>query len=113
MFASTLNTGSFLKNLEFIDAFHRWCKETPYSTYYGHFISWLNDQNPSRYPNLMLYLSHDKFACKQVGVIKNEWKHLLKYNLLGQINLFPNTIKTEDSIRPISDTELEDRNECA
>lgn len=110
-FASTLNTGSFLKNLEFVDAMHRWCKETPYSIYYGHFLAWLNNQNPATYPNLMLYLSHDKFMCKQVGIVQNKWKHLLQYNLIGQLQLIPN-IPIAAGISMIDDSQ-EDRAECA
>jgi len=58
LFRSTLNTESFLKNIEYVAAMLQWIKSTPYSKEYEDFLTWLssNTARTLRYPNLMGYL---------------------------------------------------------
>jgi hypothetical protein len=73
MFRSTLNTMSFLKNLEFIDGITSYYKEQlGMNTDYRNFIGYVID-NRRRYPNLIAYLQHPRYFVKGVGIIKNEW----------------------------------------
>jgi hypothetical protein len=98
MFASTLNTGSFLKNLEFVTAFWNWSKETSYNIDYGHFITWLNTQSERLYPNLLEYLRHDQYSVKNLGVIDSKWKGQIKPSLFSQIALFPNPLRAPTTL---------------
>ena len=92
MFRSTLNTESFLKNIEFVDAFRRWCMETGFSSKHEDFLHWLmsKKENIKTYPNLLSYLSRDKFACKRRPAFFNPFKEFLKGDFKqGQRVLFP------------------------
>jgi len=108
MFRTTLNQESFMKNIEFIDAFHKWCIQTPYNTSFKAFLNWLTNPNPDqdRYPNLLAYLSREKFACKETGTFKNPFKQFMKEDFKkGQKLLFadiPEIIVVNDK------SELED-----
>lgn len=77
MFRSTLNTVSFLKNLEFIDAITSYYKEQlGMSTDHRKFIGYVVD-NRRRYQNLITYLQHPRYFVKGVGIIKNTWLPLV------------------------------------
>ncbi len=102
MFASTLNTGSFLKNLEFVAAFHQWSQTTTYNINHIEFIKWLNQQDDKLYPNLIKYLNGKKYAVKGLGIIRTTWADIIKPAPLEQLELLPpnvnlvTTIKDED-----------------
>jgi hypothetical protein len=81
MFRSTLNQESFLKNLEFIDAFLAWTKETGWSVNYIDFLAWLGTKphHYSRYANLLSYLSKDKFSLWDASrPLVNPWKEKVR-----------------------------------
>ena len=80
MFASTLNTTSFFKNLEFIDAFRNWSMETRFDPEYTAFLSWLGTgtYHSRRYHHLIKYLNQDVFYIKDKD---------------AQVLRVPNTIK--------------------
>ena len=71
MFRSTLNTTSFFKNLEFIDAFYEWSKSTKWSIEAPEFIKWLTkkEEYHNRYANLLAYLAQPHWAIKYQGNI--------------------------------------------
>jgi hypothetical protein len=104
MFASTLNPESFLKNIEFVDSFWHWCKETSYSVFFGDYLKWLfnHHTHEKRYPNLIQYVQRKKFGCKHGPAVINTWQQYLVTKSLGQLNLF-------NEIEPA----IEDRIECA
>ncbi len=78
MFRSTLNTVSFLKNLEFIDAIVSYYKEQlGMSTDHRAFIAYVLN-NRRRYPNLIEYLKHPVYFVKGCGVVKNTWLPLVE-----------------------------------
>lgn len=78
MFRSTLNTISFLKNLEFLHAIITYYQETmTQSIHHRDFILWLS-KNRKTYPNLILYLQHPIYFVKGVGKVKNVWLPLIK-----------------------------------
>ncbi len=90
MFACTLNKESFIKNLEFLDAFHAWCKETAFSIKYEDFLIWLGSRmhHKYRYEHLISYLSRPKFYIKgNPRWINNTFSHLIK-SQRGQLDLF-------------------------
>jgi hypothetical protein len=98
MFNSTLNYESFLKNIEFLDAFRAWCKETPLHFDYVNFLNWLGTRphHKYRYEHLISYLSRPKFFVKGLDKgIANPWMTLIK-GQRGQLNLFSTDI-TEDN----------------
>lgn len=79
MFRTTLHQESFLKNLEFVDSFRKWCMETPYRINYEVYLQWLNKNSTHKemYPNLLGYLNRDSFACKQTEKFSNPFKSLM------------------------------------
>ncbi len=97
IFNSTLNQESFLKNLEFVDAFNHWCKETAFSVDYIQFLKWLAShyKHERIYANLLSYLHKDKFGCKHGPPVCNVWKDLIQARPLGQLVLFEPTAATE------------------
>jgi hypothetical protein len=94
MFASTLNQESFLKNIEFIDSFHHWCKETSFSVHHKDYLMWLfkSQAHERRYPNLIQYVQRKKFGCKNGAPVVNRWKKYIIQKPLGQLDLFNETI---------------------
>jgi hypothetical protein len=72
-FRTTLNTESFLKNIEFTHAMNEWCKTTAFSINYKDFCNWLltNTWCHKHYPNLIGYLSREKLPVKGIGSVKN------------------------------------------
>jgi hypothetical protein len=106
MFASTLNQESFMKNLEFVDAFWNWSKETSFNTTYQAFLKWLcsTSQHFTIYHNLLNYLTEDKFGCKQGPPVHNEWKDTIVLRPYGQLTLF-------DLTPNVYQSDLEDRND--
>ena len=104
MFNSTLNHESFMKNIEFLDAFKAWCKETPLHFDYFNFLNWLGSKphHKYRYENLISYLSRPHFYVKGLTnfagknqKIPNQFLHFVK-GQRGQLNLF-NEELTEDT----------------
>ncbi|MHB8739480.1 MAG: hypothetical protein ACYC9D_12965 [Candidatus Dormibacteria bacterium] len=103
MFRSTLNLESFLKNLEFFDALHHWCKETPYSIHYMDYIKWIlhTPETRERYKNLISYLNRSKFYIKKLkSPIVNTWKDVISQYAKGQRALFELTDTIVDTIPP-------------
>jgi hypothetical protein len=82
MFKSTLNTESFFKNLEFLDAFNRWSKETAFSIKYQDFLHWLMSSKGvrNRYTNLLNYLARPTFYVKGRQGFKSEWSDMISYH---------------------------------
>ena len=80
---STLNTVSFFKNLEFLEAIiFYFIQQTGNDINYLSFLKWVaNPINAKRYPNLLAYLQHPMFFVKGIGRIKNEWAKQLKLYL--------------------------------
>lgn len=77
IFRSTLNTVSFFKNLEFIDAFLAWTKETGWSDDHIDFLAWLGTKphHWSRYSNLLAYLARPSFAVWDLAApLPNTWQ---------------------------------------
>ena len=76
MFRSTLNTVSFLKNLEFLEAIILYfVQQKGNDLSYKSFLKWLcQPENAKRYQNLVMYLKHPMFFVKGVGKVKNEWE---------------------------------------
>jgi hypothetical protein len=97
IFNSTLNQESFLKNLEFVDAFRKWCQETAFTLDYTKFVQWLTGHysHEKRYPNLLSYLCKDQFGCKHSAPVINRWKNLIQARPLGQLDLFELTAEAE------------------
>jgi hypothetical protein len=89
-FRTTLNTQSFLKNVEFVAAFHDWVSSTGYSDKAETFIDWLcaNKFSHQKYVNLIGYLSREKFPCKG-GHLANPWKGRMEAMKKEQLSLFP------------------------
>jgi len=100
MFRSTLNHVSFMKNLEFLYAFHDWCSCSPFSSEAGVFMNWLIQHAASRYPkypNLYKYLCRDQFPVKLARYpTQNQCQPLFEpvVNMYrkGQKDLFNSTI---------------------
>lgn len=87
MFQSTLNHTSFMKNLEFIDAFHKWVKETPFNITQEAFLQWLHKTPLQyRYPHLLAYLGKLHFPCKYHKPWNNPWVNTFQNK--GQQPLF-------------------------
>ena len=81
-FASTLNQESFMKNLEFVDSFRNYVRETPYNIEYQVYLKWLMSRasHLKKYNNLISYLHRKKFPVKNASVsIENVWLDLLKF----------------------------------
>jgi hypothetical protein len=98
MFRSTLNSISFMKNMEFLWAFHQWCGETPFNVKEKDFIAWLVNSPKLyyRYPNLYEYMSHTKFPTKLARWDTANPYHEIFSNLVfrqqkGQKDLFIST----------------------
>lgn len=89
-FRTTLNTQSFLKNIEFVAAFHDWVSSTGYNDRADAFIDWLcgNKLAHRKYENLIGYLSREKFPCKG-GHLLNPWKVRMETMKKEQLSLFP------------------------
>lgn len=97
IFNSTLNQESFLKNLEFVDSFRKWCNETAFTLDYTKFLQWLGSHysHEKRYPNLLSYLGKPTFGCKHGRPVINTWSSLLVSRPLGQLTLFEPTAEVE------------------
>lgn len=109
-FRSTLNTESFLKNIEWMFAFHEWVKTTPYNIQAAAFLMWLagNPMAHSRYSNLVRYLTRDKFPVKGVGGMKNPWQKMFTDIRDKKPLIFP----IEPAIRKTADNILQGDLEC-
>jgi hypothetical protein len=78
-FRTTLNTESFLKNLEWFFSFYEWVQTTPFSINAVHYIDWLQHHQLGygRYSNLYRYLGRETFPCKGVqGGVTNTWRNM-------------------------------------
>lgn len=108
LFRSTLNHVSFMKNLEFMYAFHEWCNNTPYSHDAAAFISWLLANATTlypKYPNLYKFFCHETFPVKLIKwETFNPWQTLFEQsvaaNRKGQKDFFTTAIPipTEDYV---------------
>jgi hypothetical protein len=95
MFRTTLNRISFMKNLQFLYAFHEWANTTPFQTSHKAFIDWLlkNEQLYAKYACLYKYMAYERFPVKQpVWDVSNPWKDdfsaLVLRNQKGQTDMF-------------------------
>ena len=81
LFCSTLNTTSFMKNLEFVWALVAWTKpEAATGSTWMHtdFLNWLNTPaNRKEYPNLITYLSKTKYPMFGGGSVESTWTTLM------------------------------------
>ena len=81
IFCSTLNTTSFMKNLEFVWALWKWTKPesaTGSSWMYIDFLTWLNQPaNRKEFPNLVKYLSKSKFPLFSGGSVESSWRTIM------------------------------------
>lgn len=87
---TTLNTESFLKNLEWFWLFHKWVESTPYSHKAKDFVTWVlaNKQYHGMVPNFIGYYSRNKFPVKKYGMVENYYAKLFQEQQEGQIPLF-------------------------
>ena len=78
LFQSTLNTESFLKNIEFVHALHTWITTDAVPTpHYTEFIKWLF-RHGEAYPHLLSYLHRPKFTCKFAATFDNPFLETLQ-----------------------------------
>lgn len=109
-FRTTLNTESFLKNVEWIFAFYEWVKNTPFSTSHKDFLHWLvnNQRAAGMYSNLFRYFSRKSFSVKGIIPPKNEWKELFSGIIVRKPLVFP----IEPAIRNTPENVLKGDIEC-
>lgn len=81
IFNSTLNTGSFMKNLEFVWALLAWTKPaaaTGSTWKHTDFVAWLNTPaNRKEYPNLIKYLSKSSYPIVEGHDVVSSWSSLM------------------------------------
>lgn len=81
IFAATLKTSSFLKNMEFVDALCAWTSAAASTGFqYDHrqFLAWLTVNHLwKRYPNLLEYLRRYRFTIRGEPVVVNTWEDVL------------------------------------
>ncbi len=99
-FRTTLNTESFLKNIEFVHAMNVWCKTTAFSVRHIDFCNWLLQTLwcHKKYPNLIGYLSREKLPVKGVGSVKNTLHNLFNDKKIDKLNIVNLKNVTEDVI---------------
>jgi hypothetical protein len=104
MFRSTLNRTSFMKNLQFLYAFHEWCLNTSYNVDHKAFIDWLlkNGRLYLKYSSLYKYFAHQVFPVKfPMWNTNNPWKEafdkVILYNQKGQKDLFQTSFTPDDT----------------
>lgn len=105
MFRSTLNRNSFLKNLQFIYAFHEWCSATPFNVSHLKFLEWLHvngDALYARYASLYKYLAYPVFPVKLAQwSTENPWasrfSDVVLRNRKGQRDMFQTTYIPNDT----------------